>query len=108
MSPKFQKNILIILIPSAVLTLAWIIFGIYSRSVTSTISSTQTKLIVPIAPTFDTPVFDQLSTRKTIRPLLIGEEAPEDVSPTPEASRTATITPTLTQTPSASQEGGIQ
>lgn len=94
-----QKNLLYLIIPSTILVILWIIFGVYNRAVTSTISSSQQTAINPIAPTFDTSIFDLLKKRSTITPLLtgIGETL---VTP---ASQSAKPTPEITPEPIASE-----
>lgn len=67
-----QKNLLFIVIPSTILVILWIIFGVYNRAVTSTISSSQQIAINPIAPTFDTSILDLLKKRVIVTPLLTG------------------------------------
>ncbi|MEK7605100.1 MAG: hypothetical protein AAB478_01105 [Patescibacteria group bacterium] len=67
-----QKNLLFIVIPSTILIILWIIFGVYNRAVTSTISSSQQIAINPIAPVFDTSVLELLKKRAVVTPLLTG------------------------------------
>lgn len=72
MKKNQQKNLLFIVIPSTILVIFWIIFGVYNRAVTSTISSSQQIAINPIAPTFDTSILNILKKRTPVTPLLTG------------------------------------
>src|SRR5882724_3666224 len=68
-----------------VIVFLWIGSNLYHAWVTSTISPDLQIQIVPISPTFDTDVIDQLKNRTTVLPNL-DQEA--------EASISGTITPT--------------
>lgn len=63
-----RDDILLILIPTFLLVIAWIIFGVYQNTVTSTISQTLARDINPITPRFDTVELTQLKTRTSIIP----------------------------------------
>lgn len=85
-----RRDILIILISTFILVVAWIGFNVYHNSVTSTISETLGVRISPIHPDFNAKDIQHLKERKKILPIL---EA--SVSPTP------TLSPSPTSTPSA-------
>lgn len=108
MKPEQQKNLLYILVPSTILVVLWIIFSVYNKSVTSTISSTQTQAIESISPTFPTGVLSSLKKRTAIEPIFSIESVPTD-----EGSESGTLkvtpTPEITETPEAtgSGEGGL-
>lgn len=88
MNPQTQKNLLIILIPSSILIVLWIIFSVYNHSVTSTITSTQASAIQPIAPSFETTVLNRLKTRSSVAPNLT-------IDATPVSSQSSSTQPEL-------------
>lgn len=94
-----QKNLLFIVIPSTILIILWIIFGVYNRAVTSTISSSQQVAINPIAPVFDTSVLDLLNKRAIVTPLLTGIGETVITS----ASETAALTEEVPNEPVATE-----
>ncbi|HVZ59109.1 MAG TPA: hypothetical protein VG935_05140 [Patescibacteria group bacterium] len=103
MKPEQQKNFLIILIPSTILILIWIILGIYNHSINSTISQTQAVAINPIAPTFDMSVFSLLKKRVIISPTLeISTGSTETTS-----SGSAQITPSISPVQQASSQAEL-
>lgn len=63
-----QKDILIIVILLFIFTLVSIGSGIYSNSVTSTISESINQDMAPIDPTFDTKTIDKLKSRERTLP----------------------------------------
>ncbi len=75
-----QKDIIILIIPSFLLIVAWIIFNIYHSSVSSTISSAVNTQISPIVPSFDMNTVNNLKQRQSVAPLYQFQAAP---SPTP-------------------------
>lgn len=89
-----QKDILIIIILLFIFVLVWIGESIYRSTVSSTISETTSKDIVPIVSTFDTETIDKLNERQKIIPVFeLG-----NVTPTP------VVLPTLPPSQNASQE----
>ena len=94
-----QKDIIFLLIPVALVVLAWIIFNIYHNSATSTISATLETNILPISPDFDTKTFSDLKIRERVEPLY---EIQKPEMPTP--ALTAAPTVTITPSPSVSEE----
>jgi len=95
MKPEQQKNLFYILVPSTILVILWIIFSVYNKSVTSTISSTQTQAIESISPVFPTGILSDLRKRQPIEPLFAIESVPTAES---SESGTLNLTPTPTQT----------
>lgn len=96
-----QKDILFILIPVALLVMAWIAFNIYHNSATSTISSTLSTNILPISPNFDIKTISNLKEREKVAPVFQLQKA-ETPTPTiipspslnePTATPKASITP---------------
>ena len=75
-----QRDIITLLIPSFILILAWIIFGIYHSSVASTITPVVDIQISPINPTFDTDAISKLKQRQKVTPIY---ELPATATPTP-------------------------
>jgi hypothetical protein len=84
-----QKDILIIVISFFIFSLVWIASSIYHSAVSSTISETINKDIVPIAPNFDTGAIDKLKERQKINPSF----ELDSVTPTPIAIPTSIVTP---------------
>ena len=91
-----QKDILATIITLFIFVLIWIGFSFYHSSISSTISETTIKNILPIAPTFDTKTIEALKKRQKIIPAF----DLESVSPTPVAL------PTLKTSPQNASEGG--
>lgn len=85
-----QKDILFILIAVTLLVIAWIVFNIYHNSATSTISSTLSTSILPIAPNFDTKTISNLKEREKVVPVFQLQNA-------------ETPTPTLIPSPSLNE-----
>ncbi len=102
MKPEQQKNLLYILVPSAILVILWIIFSVYNKSVKSTISSTQTQAIESISPSFPTEVLSDLKKRQSIEPLFA-----IDSIPSTESSESGTLNPSPTPTPSTTEQAPI-
>lgn len=73
-----QKDILIILVSSFVLVIAWVGFSIYHSSVKSTIPETLNIKIIPIEPNFDVNTIEKIKNRKEITPIF--EMTPEEKS----------------------------
>ncbi|MEM4270945.1 MAG: hypothetical protein QXO70_02515, partial [Candidatus Pacearchaeota archaeon] len=73
-----QRDILLILIPTLLLVVLWIIFNIYHNSVSSTVSKNISTEIVPINPDFDFQTIEELKKRKIIDPVY--ELSPQTLS----------------------------
>lgn len=93
-----QKDILFLLIPVALLVIAWIVFNIYHNSATSTISGTLKTNILPISPNFDTKTISNLREREKIVPVFQLQKAE---TPTPTSAPTSA--PNLIPSPSLTQ-----
>jgi len=81
-----RNDILILLIPSFLIIVLWVVFNIYHNFVNSTIPESLNLQIAPISPRFDTSVIDGLKKRKTVAPLYEGEtitQPTENESSTP-------------------------
>ncbi len=64
-----RKDILVILIPSFIFAVLWIIFSIHHALNTPTISQAESIQITPISPNFDTKIFEELKKRENITPI---------------------------------------
>lgn len=97
-----QKELLFILISSALLVLAWIVFSIYHSTTTSTIPETTSIQIVPITPSFNTKMINLLRQRQKSSPVFeLAKPTPTAPTPTPSTLET-TPSPTPINTPTAS------
>lgn len=64
-----NKDILLIVVPSFLLIIAWVAFNIYHNTVSSTIPETLNVQIVPINPSFDSKTIQSLKNRARIEPM---------------------------------------
>ena len=89
------NSLLLLLIPTFILIVAWIGFNVYGSRVQSTVNETQTKQIKPNSPTFDLATIETLKTREKISPILtlevpiveeIASESGETLIPLPSPS----------------------
>lgn len=72
-----QKDILLLVVPTFILVVAWIVFSIYHNWGTSTISETLNIQITPIEGKFDKETIDNLKRREKVLPVF---EATEEAS----------------------------
>lgn len=100
MKPKTQQHLLLILIPSFIVIVVWIVASIYNHAAMSTITVDQSISIEPIEDTFDTRVLDSLKKRTVITSNTTAQIA------APAIDITLTPTPELTAAPEASPSGG--
>lgn len=91
-----QKELLIILIPSFILTILWVIFSIYHNHVTSTVKNPLTIQTIPIVGKFDTNTIEALKNRQKVNPLY---EVKSVVTPIPEDIPLEEVSPTITPEP---------
>ena len=80
-----QKDIIILLVPTFIVIIIWVIFSIYHSSVASTIPQALNIQITPIKPTFDTNTISKLKQRQKVNPVY---EMITTGSPAPESSTT--------------------
>lgn len=101
-----RKDILIILIPTFIFALLWIIFSIHHAANTPTITENTSVQISPISPTFDTKTIDALKKREVVTPLY---EIPGAKNSLPSSLPTPTPSVSLNSSSSANQatSGGI-
>lgn len=103
-----RKDILLILVPTFIFVVFWIIFSINHTINTSTISNVESVQIAPIAASFDKKTLDTLKKREIVTPIyeITGASTTNpDLSPTPTPT---TGTPVIS-TSSATQatNGGV-
>jgi len=77
-----QKDILLILIPTFIITILWVVFSIYHNLTTSTIVDPLTIQILPLNGAFDEKSIQSIKNRQRIDPLYELQEIPV-LSPTP-------------------------
>jgi|WetSurMetagenome_2_1015567.scaffolds.fasta_scaffold1840329_1 hypothetical protein len=99
---KFQRELLIILIPALILTILWVASNVYHNFATSTIQDPLTYQIIPIEGSFDKETIERTKTRIRVEPYY-ENIAIETLSPTPTpsekletASKSAIISPAPT------------
>jgi hypothetical protein len=110
-----QKDILLILVPSFIVVVAWIIFNIYHSSVSSTISENLNMQIIPISPLFDQKTISAIKKRQQFEPIYqTNTTASIAASPTPQpspsvlpSSASSSSSPNF-QVPSSTTGGAIQ
>lgn len=78
-----QKDLLIILIPSFLITILWVIFSVYHNYVTSTIKDPLTYQIIPIDGTFNMQGIEKIKERRNFDPVYTFQGGVE-LTPTPE------------------------
>lgn len=88
-----KKSTIFILFMTFLATVAWIGFGIYHKSVTSTISPVDSSIMEPIDPTFDTDTINKLKSRKKIKPAYEVEKIATNTAETNVASNEAIMPP---------------
>jgi hypothetical protein len=109
-----KKDILVILIPSFICVLAWIIFSVIHSYLSPTVSKSINIEVTPIEPNFDTKTLELIKQRQVIEPIFEIKTFTLDLNSlqatksaikktttkTNVASKSATIvpTPTLEQT----------
>lgn len=64
-----HKDIIFILLPTLILVFAWIAFGIYHNTASTTITGNLNKQIVPINPDFDMDTIEKLKQREFVEPI---------------------------------------
>lgn len=91
-----KNDILVILIPSLLIVVLWVVFNIYHNFVTSTIPTTLNVRIQPINPDFDTKAIENIRQRSEIVPIyevsgqVVTETSPtENISTTPSPAQEA-------------------
>lgn len=96
-----QKDIVMVLIPTTVLIILWIIFNILHSANKSTIPESISSQLAPIVPEFDKETINKVKERIEVAPLYL-----KDIPLSPVVS----VTPTLkiTQSPQATPGGSLQ
>lgn len=83
-----QRELLIIIIPTFILTVLWVMFTVYHNSTTSTIEDPLSIQIIPISGQFDLKTLDSLKKRTKVEPeyeagLTVNQLSPTPAPPTP-------------------------
>lgn len=93
---------MVIIVPTLIFVILWVIFSIYHNFVSSTIPETVKVQINPINPSFDTKTIDQIKNREKI-------DVIEEIKPilaTPSSKITPQPTPTKTTGNNQASTGG--
>jgi len=98
-----RKDALIILIPSLIVVILWVMFSIYHNYINSTIPNDINMQISVINPDFDTKTINQLKSRTAVTPIYtIDANSPSSEQITDlENAPTPTVTPPKVSSPSA-------
>lgn len=95
-----RKDILFLLITTAIFVFVWIVFSVYHNLLTSTIPEILSIQISPISSNFDTKTLDQLKNREKFEPIF--ESAIIlSVTPSPVSSSSSSTFQVQTASPSA-------
>jgi len=93
-----QKDIMFLLISSVILTIAWIVFTIIHKSISSTITPLTNEQITSINPYFDDKTITVIKTRMNTIPAFSFQSISSSTSALPTPSLN-TLTPTTIPTP---------
>lgn len=109
-----RKDVLLILFPSFIFVIAWIVLSIHHNIVSSTISEAVNMQIAPISPFFDTSVITDLKKRQNIVPsyemnipiqnIVIPATASATITPIP--TPTINVAPVSTGSAQSATSGG--
>lgn len=97
-----RREIIFILVSTCILVIAWVAFGVYHSSVTTTIPDALSTQLEPIAPSFDTATIDALKSRNKVNAVF---ELPSSFNQTATSSSQTQI-PRPTIEPTASPSAG--
>lgn len=100
-----RKDIMFLLITTAIFVFIWIVFSIYHNLLTSTIPEILSIQITPISPTFDTKTLDKLKKREKFQPLFESAIIPS-LTPSITHSQNPSVPSNQTATPSGSATSG--
>lgn len=76
-----KKDILVLLIPSFIVVVLWVIFNVYHSYINSTIPTDINTQILYINPDFDLKTIDELKKRQIVEPIYTVEaQSKEDLS----------------------------
>lgn len=80
-----RKDIMILLIPSLLIVIFWVVFSVYHNYVNSTIPVSVNMQILSITPDFDLKTIENLKKRNAIEPIyqVTPQGIKTDASPTP-------------------------
>lgn len=105
-----RKDILLILIPTFIVVLLWVVFNVYHSYINSTIPKDVNMQILYIDPDFDLKTIEDLKKRQVINPIYTIESQSEQDLTTQanttddQEAPTPTITPSDLSTSSATQQ----
>ncbi len=90
-----KNDIMVILVPSLLIVILWVIFNIYHSFITSTIPETLNLSIQPISADFDQKSISDIKSRGRVSPIfqLSGENiiVNENLTPTPPISTSSAV-----------------
>lgn len=99
-----RKDILVLLIPSFIIVILWVVFNVYHSYINSTIPTDVNTQILYINPDFDLKTIEDLKKRQIVEPIYAVEpQSKEDLSQQTTQENTELVTtPTPTPTISSS------
>lgn len=102
-----KNDILILLIPSMLIVIMWVVFSVYHNYITSTIPENLNTQILSISPDFDLKTIENLKKRNVIIPIyqLSAPTTEPDTQSAPALSSPEISSSSATQ---ASQGGSLQ
>lgn len=101
-----KNDILILLIPSMLIVILWVVFSIYHNFVTSTIPENLNTQILSISPNFDLKTIESLKSRNVVDPIYqLTATNESSIEPTPSESLVEVSSSSANQ---ASQGGILQ
>lgn len=102
-----KNDVLILLIPSMLIVIMWVVFSIYHNYVTSTIPENLNTQILSISPDFDLKTIENLKKRTAVIPIyqLSALKTGSDTQSAPNLSSTEISSSSATQ---ASHGGNLQ
>lgn len=106
-----KPYIIYLLISLSMLAIVWVIFSVYQKSITTTISEKIQTDISPIKPDFDSKIIESIKRRETIEAVYDTQEIkPQSVKTSSSSGVTSIPTVTIFQTSSqgATPGGNLQ
>lgn len=98
-----RKDILVLLIPSFIIVILWVVFNVYHSYINSTIPTDVNTQILYINPDFDLKTIEDLKKRQIVKPIYTVEtQSKEDLSQQTTQEGTELVT---TPTPTISSSG---
>ena len=97
-----RKDILVLLIPTFIVVILWVVFNVYHSYINSTIPTAVNTQILYIDPDFDLKTIDDLKKRDVVDPIYTIESQGSEEDLTQESTKDSEIVSTPTPTISAS------